>query len=111
MSTTDKLELIALDGANSNQQVYALKGPVTLGNLFIVQEALRSTAPVLVLDLAGVPFVDSAGIGALVQCAASRAKQGKRLVLTAPNDMVTKIFKVTKVDSLLETFPTLDAVK
>ena len=76
-----------------------------------MQEALRSTAPVLVLDLAGVPFVDSAGIGVLVQCVVSRAKQGKRLVLTGPNDMGRKIFKVTKVDSLLETFPTLDAIK
>ena len=111
MTTQDKLELIALEGANPNQQVYALKGPLTLGNLFIAQEALHSTAPVLVLDLAGVPFVDSAGIGALVQCLVSREKQGKRLVLTAPNDMVTKIFKATKVDSLLETFPTLDAVR
>jgi anti-sigma B factor antagonist len=111
MATTDKLELIPLEGANPNQHVYALKGPLTLGNLFTVQEALRSHAPVLVLDLAGVPFIDSAGIGVLVQCFASRAKQGKRLVLTGPNDMVAKTFRVTKVDTLLETYPTLDAVK
>lgn len=111
MATKDKLELVALEGANPNQHIYALKGPLTLGNLFTVQEALRSDAPVLVLDLAGVPFIDSAGIGALVQCFASRTKQGKRLVLTQPNEMVTRIFKATKVDTLLETYPTLDAVK
>src|SRR3974377_141383 len=103
MATKDKLELIALAGANPDQHVYALKGPLTLGNLFTVQEALRSDAPVLILDLAGVPFVDSAGIGALVQCFASRTKHGKRLVLTGPNEMVTKIFKAKKVDTLLET--------
>jgi anti-sigma B factor antagonist len=111
MTTKDRLELIALEGTNPNQHVYALKGPLTLGNLFTVQEALRSDAPVLILDLAGVPFIDSAGIGALVQCFVSRTKQGKRLVLTGPNDMVTKTFKATKVDTLLETYPTLDAVK
>jgi len=111
MAIKDKLELTALEAANPNQHIYALKGPLTLGNLFTAQEALRSDAPVLILDLAGVPFIDSAGIGALVQCFASRTKQGKRLVLTGPNEMVTKIFKATKVDTLLETYPTLDAVR
>ena len=111
MTTKDKLEVIALEGANPNQHVYALKGPVTLGNLFTLQEALHSHAPMLILDLAGVPFIDSAGIGALVQCYVSRTKQGQRLVLIGPNDMVVKTFRATKVDTLLETYPTLDAVK
>jgi anti-sigma B factor antagonist len=111
MTTTDKLEMTALNGANPDQQVYALKGPLTVTNLFTVQEALRSSAPVLILDLAQVPFIDSAGIGALVQCFVSRAKLGRRLVLTAPNEMVQKVFKATKVDTLLETCPSLDSVK
>lgn len=110
MAINDKLDIVPLESARPEQQVYALKGPLTLGNLLAVQEALRSPASVLILDLAQVPFVDSAGIGVLVQCFASRAKSGKRLVLTSLNDMVKKIFKSTKVDTLLETAPSIDAV-
>ena len=63
MAAADKLELIPIGGNRPDQQVYALNGPLTLGDLLVVQGALRSPAQVLVLDLADVPFIDSAGIG------------------------------------------------
>ncbi len=108
MTSLDKLVVHPTAGANPDQHVYALQGPLTLGNLFIAQEALRSTAPVLVLDLTGVPYVDSAGVGALVQCFVSRKRHGHRLRLAAPNETVQKLFKLTNVDTLLEVFPTLE---
>ena len=111
MSTVDKLVLTPTEGAQPNQLVYLLQGPLTLGNLFAVQEALKSTAPVLILDLSGVPYVDSAGVGALVQCLVTRRKQGYRLLLVAPNEPVEKLFKLTQVDSLLEVFPTIEAAQ
>ena len=96
------------EGSHPNQLVYLLNGPLTLENLFTAQEALRSDAPVLILNLSGVSYVDSAGIGALVQCFASRRKSGRRLLLVAPNDQVQKLFKLTQVDTLLEVFSTLE---
>ena len=111
MISSGKLVMTPLEGANPNQHVYALQGPVTFGNILSMQEALQSPATVLVLDLAGVPYVDSAGIGAIVQAVVSRKKQGRRLVLTAPNETVRKLFHLTQVDSLLETYPTLAEVK
>ena len=111
MSSTDKLVITALEGANPEQHVYALQGPLTIGNLLIAQEVLKSPAQVLILDLGAVPFIDSAGIGALVNCFVSRQKNGRRLLLAAPSDMVQKLFKVTRVNQLFETFPTLDAAR
>jgi len=111
MGTTDKLVMTPAEGSKPDHHVYILHGPLTLGNLFTAQEALQSTASVLILDLAGVPYVDSAGVGALVQCFVSRKKQGRRLLLIAPSDMVQKLFKLTQVDSLLEVFPTLEAAQ
>ena len=111
MSPAGKLEMIPTEGAHANQLVYLLHGPLTLENLFTAQEALRSESPILILDLSGVSYVDSAGIGALVQCFASRRKSGRRLLLIAPNDQVQKLFKLTQVDTLLEVFPTLEAAQ
>ena len=111
MISSEKLVLTPIEGANPNQDVYLLQGPVTLSNLLTIQEAFQSRGPVLILDLAGVPYVDSAGVGAIVQAVVSRKKQGRRLVLTAPNETVRKLFHLTQVDSLLETYPTLAEVK
>ena len=111
MISSEKLVVTPIEGANPNQHVYTLQGPVTLGNLLAIQEAFQSPAPVLVLDLAGVPYVDSAGIGAIVQAVVSRKKQGRRLVLTAPNETVRKLFRLTQVDALLEIYPTLAEAK
>jgi anti-sigma B factor antagonist len=99
------------DGSTTDRHIYSLHGPLTLTNLLIVQEALRSTASVLVLNIADVPYVDSAGVGALVQAFVKRKKQGQRLVLVAPNETVQKLFKLTGVNDLLEVAPTLEAAR
>jgi anti-sigma B factor antagonist len=99
------------EGGSDDRHVYSLHGPLTLANLLTVQEPLRSSASVLVLDFSDVPYVDSAGIGALVQSFIARKKQGKRLLVVAPNETVTKLFKLTSVDTVLEVFPTLEAAR
>ena len=110
MSTTDQLILTPEDGSTPDRHIYALHGPLTLANLLAVQEALHSAARVLVLNFADVPYVDSAGVGALVQTFVRRKKQGQRLVLAAPNETVTKLFKLTGVDQLLEVVASLKDV-
>jgi anti-anti-sigma factor len=111
MSSTDNLVVTPGEGSTPSQHVYIFQGPLTLGNLFIAQEALRSTASVLVLDFTGVPFVDSSGVGALVQSFVKRKKQGQRLVVVGPNETVQKLFRLTAVDALLEIVPNLESVK
>ena len=111
MSPSDRLTLTPIEGTDPNRQLYALQGPLTLADLLTVQEALASPASVLVLDLSGVPYVDSAGVGVLVQSTVSRKRKGQRLAVVAPNETVKKLFSLTMVDSVLEIYPSLDAVK
>jgi anti-sigma B factor antagonist len=58
--------------------------------------------------LAEVPYVDSAGLGALVSANVSLHKTGKHLVLSGVNSRIIKLFEITRVDSLFLMFPTLD---
>ncbi len=111
MSSTDKLAVTPEEGSSADRHIYALHGPLTLQNLFAAQEALLSTASVLILDMTDVPYVDSAGVGALVQTFVKRKKLGQRLVVVAPNETVKKLFKLTSVDNLLEVAPSLEAVR
>ncbi|HZQ91325.1 MAG TPA: STAS domain-containing protein [Terriglobales bacterium] len=87
------------------QVVMVIRGPLTLENLFRFQDAWRGqTAPSLILDLADVPYVDSAGIGSLVHLHVSREKAGGSLALVAVAPRVRETFKVTHVDQTLKLF-------
>jgi anti-sigma B factor antagonist len=83
--------------------IFALNGPLTLRNMFEFQSELRSSPPprLTIFDFAGVPYMDSAGMGLVmnhyVHCQAS----GARLVVAAANGRVMDLFKVTKVDTVL----------
>lgn len=79
-----------------------VSGPITLNNMFGLQTTLRSqSATTLVLDLTEVPYVDSAGLGAIINAHVSAQHRGGRLLLTGVNDRVRKLFQMTKVESVL----------
>lgn len=61
------LNLEAISGQKPGQRILRLTGPLTLNGLFAFQDALRADPPAcLILDLAGVPYMDSAGMGAII---------------------------------------------
>ena len=89
-------------GASAAFARIVVYGPITLNNLFPLQTSLRSqNADTLVLDLHEVPYVDSAGLGALVNAHVSAQRRGGKLLLTGVNDRVRSLFQMTKVDSVL----------
>ena len=53
------------EGKNPGTRVFCLSGPLTLRNLFELQSELRrlDPPPLTVIDLTGVPYMDSAGMG------------------------------------------------
>ncbi|MET0930800.1 MAG: STAS domain-containing protein [Aeromicrobium sp.] len=52
----------------------------------------------LVLDLAGVGFVDSSGLGALLGIKKQQDAAGGRLVLSRLSPAVTRLIEITKMD-------------
>jgi anti-sigma B factor antagonist len=68
----------------------------------------REDAPTVILDLSGVPYLDSSGLGSLVSACTSCAKAGRRVALTGLNQRVRKVFEITKVERVFLIFPTLN---
>ena len=63
--------------------------------------------PAVILYFSQVPYVDSAGVGAIVNAHVSCLNSGRRLVLVAVQDRIRTLMKVTRVDEVLTTYPTL----
>lgn len=64
-------------------------------------EALRASAPTtLVLDLAGVSFLDSSGIGTLVELRNVAGDTGGDLVLRRPSDRTKRLLEITALDTV-----------
>ncbi len=67
----------------------------------------ESDAARIVLDLAGVEFIDSSGLGAIV---ASMKQIGseRRLDLAGLQPVVEKVFRLTRMDTVFRLFDSLD---
>jgi anti-anti-sigma factor len=105
----NKLQVERL-GNVKDQSMLCLKGPLTRENLFLFQNAIlrEEGFSTVILDLSDVPYIDSTALGALVAAYVSRQKAGRRLVLSGVSERVLRMLKITRVESLFLTFPTLE---
>ena len=62
----------------------------------------------IVVDLSGVNFLDSSGLGALVTAHRAQVEAGGTLKLAAPRAHVSKVFRITR---LSEVIPVFDSVE
>ena len=92
-------------GRHDGQAVMVLKGPLTLSNLFTFQQAVRAeNSSTLILDLSAVPYMDSAGVGSVVNAHVSRSHSGRQLALAAVPDRVLSLLRMSRLDQVLKIF-------
>ncbi|WP_180541071.1 STAS domain-containing protein [Nevskia soli] len=92
-------------------QIETLKvtGPVTLATLFEFQGALReATGPKTLIDFSGVPYMDSAGLGAVLNFYASAQRHGRRHAIVGMSPRILTMFQVSKVDKFLSIYPSVE---
>jgi anti-anti-sigma factor len=78
-----------------------LTGPLVLSNMFDFQKRLREEkSRGLIIDLSDVPYIDSAGIGVLVNGMVSCKNHDRTLVLEGVTERVMTVLRITKVDTL-----------
>jgi anti-sigma B factor antagonist len=96
------LQISVNPGQRVGELVLRLSGPLVLDNLFEFQKTWREqTAPNIVVDLTNVPYVDSSGIGSLVNMHVSREKIGGSVQLLGVSERVKTVLMVTRVDKVL----------
>lgn len=97
--------------------VLDLKGRVTLGEgdellKDKVNSLINQGRRKLVLNLADVPYIDSAGLGEIVRTYTTVSRQGGSLKLLSLTKRITDLLSITKLLTVFETFESEDeAVK
>ncbi|HXK02111.1 MAG TPA: STAS domain-containing protein [Verrucomicrobiae bacterium] len=63
----------------------------------------------LVLDLTGVDYIDSAGIGVLALAAGKFKEAGGTLAIVAPEGRVLQLLNLTQISAVVKVCPTVEA--
>jgi anti-anti-sigma factor len=96
-------------GKNEGTTVLKLVGPLTLSTIFGFQNEFRSNTPkVLIVDLSESPYMDSAGLGLLMNYYVSAEHNGRKLLLAGVNHRIVAMLEMTKVHVVLKTFDTVE---
>ena len=104
----ENLQVVASSGAREGQRILGLKGALTIHTIFGFQGAVNAeNALELILDMSGVPFVDSAGLGTLVAMYLRAQKTMCKLVLAGVNDQVKALAEMTQVSQFFPIYPTV----
>jgi len=108
----DSLAIEEVPSSNNGTRILRLTGPITLSNLFDFQAKIRSnTSRALILDMTAVPYVDSAGIGALVGAHVSHNKENRRLAIVGMSDRVLSTLSMTRVDGFFKRYDSIGAAE
>jgi anti-sigma B factor antagonist len=69
-----------------------------------VRSVLQQGQKQVLVNLAGVSYMDSAGLGELVQAYSTVAKQGGKLKLVSPTKRLRDLLVITKLATVFDSF-------
>ena len=89
--------------------VVHVSGDLDLATAPLLEDALADVAgDMLVIDLSGCTFLDSAGIRTLVAAARDRSGTSRLRIVTADPGIV-RLLEITGVDTLMHVHPSVEA--
>jgi anti-sigma B factor antagonist len=103
-----ELNIESVTGA-SGVKIFRLIGPLTLSSVFEFQDLARvdANSPVL-MDLSGVPYMDSAGLGAMLGIMASCQRKNRGFGITGATERIQTLFTVAGVNGLIPAFDSVE---
>jgi anti-sigma B factor antagonist len=102
----ERLRINSENTERHGRRIVRVSGRVSLETVPEFLKALRAEqASVVILDLSGVPYMDSAGVGALVQIFVAYQKNGQMLALAGVTPRVDGVLEIARVKKVLKSFP------
>ena len=89
--------------------VYQPKGKFSLETVSEATQKLRAeTTPHMILDMSGVSYLDSAGVGSLVSLFVSRRSHGRTFALAALSAQSSAVITIAGLQNYLPVHKTLE---
>lgn len=99
-TTAGDVPIVAVNGEVDVYSAPALKESLT--------DLLQSGATTLIVDLTGVGFLDSTGLGALVEARSATNDAGGSLLLVCSQERILKLFTITGLDGVFAIHPSVE---
>lgn len=95
----DVLVVQTLPGSRDGEAILDCSGPFTIQTFFSFQNAVRAldSTRSLIIDLTKVPYMDSAGLGALVGAFVSGRKSNRQMVLVGVGERITALIRMSNL--------------
>jgi anti-sigma B factor antagonist len=108
----ESLRIADQPGSQPGQRILTLDGALVMTTMFEFQATVRAdTSRALIIDFTKVPYVDSAGIGALVGAYVTRQHSGRVLALVGVSERVHNALKVTRVEQFFQFYDSVSAAE
>jgi anti-sigma B factor antagonist len=113
MAIDAPLSIERKEGKLPGTRILVLNGPLTLRNIFELQTELRTDPQptVFILDLSGVPYMDSAGMGLIINHYVHCQNNGAKMIAAGVSPRVHELFRMTKVDSIIPQAATAESAE
>lgn len=112
MAQSDTLQVSSQVVPATDTIVFTLKGSLVISDMFELQRQLQEdTHAATIIDMGGVSYVDSAGVGLLVNAYVHREKTGRKLGLAKVPLRPMTVLRVTRVDTLFRFFNSVDEAR
>lgn len=99
-TTAGDIPIVAVNGEVDVYSAPALKDKIA--------ELLEAGQSTLIVDLSGVGFLDSTGLGVLVEARTAATEAGGALPLVCSQERILKLFTITGLDGVFSIHPSVD---
>jgi anti-anti-sigma factor len=108
----EPLTFDVVPGNTADTRIIRLHGPITLSNLFDFQKVLTGgTEKLTILDFTESEYIDSAGLGVILNYYVSAKRHGRTIRLVAVNYRVAELLKLTSANTLIKTYDSVAAAE
>ncbi|MDQ6937643.1 MAG: STAS domain-containing protein [Actinomycetota bacterium] len=94
-----------------DRRVLGVQGEVDVYSAPSLRDRLKSlidsSQPDLIVDLSGIAFIDSTGLGVLVGGQNRAQESGGVLRVVCPQERILKLFRITGLDEVFSIYPTV----
>jgi len=103
--TRQALDIAPSNGSRTGRRVMRLSGRLAIETVpGFLAAARKETATVLILDMGDLEYMDSSGVGALLQIHVSMAKSNRQLVLASVPEKVRMVLEIARLQSIFPMY-------